>query len=55
MALAHGFPVRSLEAFIGASPWPIAPHLQRHQLLVAQTLDESMLHTFRIANGSSLS
>jgi SRSO17 transposase len=40
MALAHGFPIRSMQAFIGESPWRTAPLVQRHQLLVAQTLGE---------------
>ena len=40
MALAHGFPIRSMQAFIGESPWPTAPLVQRHQQLVAQTLGE---------------
>jgi len=40
MAVAHGFPIRSMQAFIGASPWRTAPLVQRHQLLVAQTLGE---------------
>ncbi len=40
MALAHGFPIRSMQAFIGDSPWRTAPIVQRHQLLVAQTLGE---------------
>lgn len=40
MALAHGFPIRSMQAFIGESPWAIAPILQHHQRLVAQTLGE---------------
>lgn len=40
IALAHGFPIRSMQAFIGDSPWPIAPILQRHQQLVAQTLGQ---------------
>jgi SRSO17 transposase len=40
MALAHGFPIRSMQAFIGDSPWPTAPLLERHQQLVAQTLGE---------------
>jgi SRSO17 transposase len=40
MAVAHGFPIRSMQAFIGASPWHTAPLVQRHQLLVAQTLGE---------------
>jgi SRSO17 transposase len=40
MAVAHGFPIRSMQAFIGDSPWCTAPIVQRHQLLVAQTLGE---------------
>jgi len=40
MALAHGFPIRSMQAFIGERPWRTAPLVQRHQLLVAQTLGE---------------
>lgn len=40
MALAHGFAIRSMQAFIGESPWRTAPLLQRHQQLVAQTLGE---------------
>jgi SRSO17 transposase len=40
MALVHGFPIRSMQAFIGESPWRTAPLVQRHQLLVAQTLGE---------------
>ena len=40
MALAHGFGVRSMQAFIAESPWSTAPIVQRHQLLVAQTLGE---------------
>ncbi len=40
MAIAHGFPIRSLQAFIGESPWPRAPIMHRHQQLVAQTLGE---------------
>jgi SRSO17 transposase len=40
MALAHGFPIRSMQAFIGASTWRTAPLVQRHQQLVAQTLGE---------------
>lgn len=40
MAIAHGFPIRSLQAFIGESPWRTAPLVHRHQLLVAQTLGE---------------
>src|SRR6266567_3915405 len=41
MALAHGFPIRSMQAFIGESPWVSAPLLRQHQLLVAQTLGEA--------------
>jgi hypothetical protein len=33
MALAHGFPIRSMQAFIGESAWRTAPLLQRHQQL----------------------
>jgi len=40
IALAHGFTVRSMQAFIAHSPWSITPLLLRHQQLVAQTLDE---------------
>jgi len=40
MALAHGFPIRSMQAFIGESPWGIAPILRHHQRLVAVTLGE---------------
>jgi SRSO17 transposase len=40
MALAHGFPIRSMQAFIGESSWRTAPLVQRHQQLVAQTLGE---------------
>ena len=40
MALAHGFPIRSMQAFIGESPWDNLPILYRHQQLVAQTLGE---------------
>ena len=40
MALAHGFPIRSMQAFIAESPWRTTPLVQRHQLLVAQTLGE---------------
>jgi SRSO17 transposase len=40
MAIAHGFPIRSMQAFIGESPWRTAPLVDRHQLLVAQTLGE---------------
>src|SRR5215210_7508026 len=40
MALAHGFPIRSMQAFIGESSWRTAPLLQRHQQLVAHSLGE---------------
>jgi SRSO17 transposase len=40
MAMAHGFPIRSMQAFIGDSPWRTAPIVQGHQQLVAQTLGE---------------
>ena len=40
LALAHGFPIRSMQAFIGESSWRTAPLLQRHQQLVAHTLGE---------------
>jgi SRSO17 transposase len=40
MALALDFPLRSMQAFIGASPWPTAPLLARHQQVVAQTMGE---------------
>jgi len=40
MALAHGFPIRGMQAFIGESPWRTAPLLHRHQHLVAQSLGE---------------
>lgn len=41
IALALGFPIRSMQAFIGQSPWPTPPVLHRHQQLVAQTLAET--------------
>src|SRR5437773_414822 len=41
MALAHGFPIRSMQAFIGESSWRTAPLVQRHQQLVAHTLGEA--------------
>jgi SRSO17 transposase len=41
MALAHGFPIRSMQAFIGESSWCTAPLVQRHQQLVAHTLGEA--------------
>jgi SRSO17 transposase len=40
MALVHGFPIRSLQAFIADSPWRTLPIVQQHQQLVAQTLGE---------------
>jgi SRSO17 transposase len=40
MALAHDFPIRSMQAFIGESPWSSAPLLHQHQQVVAQTLGE---------------
>jgi SRSO17 transposase len=40
IALAHGFPIRSMQAFIGESPWSSAPILHQHQQVVAQTLGE---------------
>jgi SRSO17 transposase len=40
IALAHGFPIRSMQAFISESSWPTQPLLHRHQQLVAQTLGE---------------
>ena len=40
MALAHGFPIRSMHAFIGESSWRTAPLVQRHQQLVAQIWGE---------------
>jgi SRSO17 transposase len=40
IALAHGFAIRSMQAFIAQSPWPTAPILHRHQQLVTQTLGE---------------
>ena len=40
IALAYDFPIRSMQAFIGESPWRTAPLIQRHQQVVAQTLGE---------------
>ena len=40
LALAHGFSIRSMQAFIGESPWRIEPLVLRHHQLVAQTLAE---------------
>jgi SRSO17 transposase len=41
IALALGEKVRSLQHFIGQSPWPLAPLLAIHQGLVGETLGES--------------
>ena len=41
MAVAHGFPIRSMHACIGESSWRIAPLVQRHQQLLAHTLGEA--------------
>jgi SRSO17 transposase len=38
MALALGFPIRGMQAFIGESPWAYGPLIEQHQALVAQTL-----------------
>lgn len=45
IALAHGFPIRAMQAFIADSPWPTQPLLEHHQHLVAQTLadDDAVL------------
>lgn len=45
IALTHGFPIRALQAFIAASPWPTQPLLEQHQHLVAQSLadDDAVL------------
>jgi SRSO17 transposase len=40
MALTLGLPVRPMQHFIGQSAWRVAPILDRHQALVAQTLAE---------------
>lgn len=40
IALAHDFPIRSMQAFIAESPWRTAPLLHQHQQLVAQTLGD---------------
>ena len=41
IALAHGFPIRAMQAFLAASPWSCAAVLHRHQQLVAQSLGEA--------------
>jgi len=38
IALAHDFPIRGMQAFIGESPWQPAPLLEQQQVLAAQTL-----------------
>lgn len=38
MALAFGFSIRGMQAFIAESPWSCAPLLCQHEQLVAQTL-----------------
>ena len=38
MALAFGFSIRGMQAFVGESPWACAPLLIPHERLVAQTL-----------------
>lgn len=38
MALAFGFSIRGMQAFVGESPWACAPLLVQHEQLVAQTL-----------------
>jgi SRSO17 transposase len=45
LALAHGFPIRAMQAFIADSPWSTQPLLQQHQRLVAQSLadDDAVL------------
>jgi hypothetical protein len=40
MALAHGFGVRSMQAFVAESPWSTTPLLERHEQLVARSLGE---------------
>ena len=40
MALAFGFSIRAMQAFISESPWDIMPVLHTHQQLLAQTLGE---------------
>ena len=42
MALALGKNVRTLQHFVGQSPWAKAPGLVIHQGLVGQTLGEAM-------------
>ncbi len=41
IALALGENVRTLQYFIGQSPWPTEPLVQRHQHLMADTLGEA--------------
>jgi SRSO17 transposase len=41
IALAHGFPIRAMQAFIADSPWQIQPLLEQHQRLVAQTIADA--------------
>ena len=45
LALAHGFPIRAMQAFIADSPWSPQLLLEQHQHLVAQSLadDEAVL------------
>jgi len=40
MALTLGLPIRPMQHFISQSAWRVAPILDRHQALVAQTLGE---------------
>ena len=40
IALALGVPVRGLQSFIGESPWSIAPLVEAHERLVAQSLGD---------------
>jgi SRSO17 transposase len=39
-ALALGLPIRPMQHFIGQSAWRVAPLLDRHQALLAQTLSK---------------
>jgi SRSO17 transposase len=41
IALAHGFPVRAMQAFIADSPWSTQPLLHQHQHLVARSLADA--------------
>ena len=45
IALAHGFPIRAMQAFIADSPWSPLPLRDQHHRLVAQTLadDDAVL------------